>query len=84
MATYVDNHDACTGDMVPTISQFNPYLLSKDNWMQTIVDLGAKYAVLVAKVDPFSANTISISVSWHYSMLVDFCYHPEDYLKGSK
>jgi alpha-L-fucosidase len=57
MATYVDNHDGCAGDMVPTISRFNLYLLSTDNWVQTIVDFGAKYAVLVAKVDSVSPNT---------------------------
>ncbi len=50
MATHVENHDGCTCDMVPSISRFNPYLLSTDNWVETIVDLGAKYAVLVAKV----------------------------------
>ncbi|CAF1259137.1 unnamed protein product [Rotaria magnacalcarata] len=49
MATYVDDHDGCTGDMVPSISLFNPYKLSTNNWAQTMIDLGAKYAVLVAK-----------------------------------
>ncbi len=37
MATYVDNHDGCTGNMVPSISRFNPYILSTDNWIQTVI-----------------------------------------------
>ncbi|CAF3890931.1 unnamed protein product [Rotaria sp. Silwood1] len=49
MATYVENHDGCTGDVVPPISLFNPYRLSTNNWIQTMIDLGAKSAVLVAK-----------------------------------
>jgi alpha-L-fucosidase len=51
MATYVENHDACPRGLVPPASRFNPYLLSTDNWVQTMVDFGAKYAVLVAKVE---------------------------------
>jgi len=51
MATYVENHDACPRGLVPPTSRFNPYLLDTDNWAQTIVDFGAKYAVLVAKVE---------------------------------
>ncbi len=35
---------------IPSPSLFNPYLLSTDNWVQTMIDFGAKYAVLVAKV----------------------------------
>lgn len=42
--------DGCHGQIVPNISLFNPYLLNTDNWVQSIVDLGAKSAVLVAKV----------------------------------
>lgn len=54
MATYVENHDGCTGDRVPPISLFNPYKLNTNNWVQTMLDLGAKYAVLVAKVNTYS------------------------------
>lgn len=62
METYVENHDGCTRGLVPSTSQFNPYLLSTDNWMQTIADYGAKYAVLVAnvKVNFFLMITISL------------------------
>ncbi len=35
---------------IPSPSLFNPYLLNTDNWVQTMVDFGAQYAVLVAKV----------------------------------
>ena len=49
MATYLDNHDGCSGQIVPPISHFNPYKLSTDNWIQTAVDFGARYAVLVTK-----------------------------------
>ncbi|CAF1461859.1 unnamed protein product [Adineta steineri] len=49
LATYIENHDACPQGLVPPTSQFNPYLLSTDNWVQTMMDFGAKYAVLVAK-----------------------------------
>ncbi|CAF4055086.1 unnamed protein product [Rotaria sordida] len=49
MATYVENHNGCTGDIVPPISLFNPYRLNTNNWVQTMIDLEAKYAVLVAK-----------------------------------
>lgn len=35
---------------IPSPSIFNPYLLNTDNWVQTMVDFGAKEAVLVAKV----------------------------------
>ncbi|CAF1121364.1 unnamed protein product [Rotaria sp. Silwood1] len=48
IATYINN-DGCSGQSVPNISLFNPYLLNTDNWVQTMVDFGAKYAVLVAK-----------------------------------
>ncbi len=36
--------------MVPDASLFKPYLLNTDNWVQTMIDFGAVYAVLVAKV----------------------------------
>lgn len=49
MATYISN-DGCTDQIVPDISLFDPYLLNTDNWVQTMVDFGARYAVLVAKV----------------------------------
>ncbi|CAF3627795.1 unnamed protein product [Rotaria socialis] len=48
MATYLSD-DGCTDQIVPNISLFNPYLLNTNNWVQTMVDFGAKYAVLVAK-----------------------------------
>ncbi len=48
IATYLDN-DGCTDQIVPNISLFNPYLLNTNNWVQTMVDFGAQYAVLVAK-----------------------------------
>ncbi len=49
IATYIDA-DGCSGQMVPNISLFNPYMLNTDNWVQTMVDFGAVYAVLVGKV----------------------------------
>jgi hypothetical protein len=49
IATYVDNHDGCSGHMVPPIAHFDPDRLSTDNWIQTAVDFGAQHAVLVAK-----------------------------------
>ena len=49
MATYLDV-DGCTGQMVPNISLFNPSLLNTDNWAKSMLDFGARYAVLVAKV----------------------------------
>ncbi|CAF1177970.1 unnamed protein product [Adineta steineri] len=48
IATYIDV-DGCSGQMVPNITLFNPYLLNTDNWVQTMTDYGAQYAVLVAK-----------------------------------
>ena len=49
LATYIDV-DGCSGQMVPNASLFNPFLLNTDNWVQTMLDFGAKYAILVAKV----------------------------------
>jgi len=49
IATYLNN-DGCTDQIVPNISLFNPYLLNTDNWVRTMTDFGAQYAVLVAKV----------------------------------
>ena len=50
VATYISN-DGCNS--VPTIlpnqTLFDPTLLNTDQWMDTITDLGAKYATLVAK-----------------------------------
>ncbi len=57
IATYIEM-DGCEGQIVPNISLFNPYLLSTDNWVQTMVDFGAKYAVLVAKVRLFFVRFI--------------------------
>ncbi len=53
IATYIDA-DGCSGQMVPNISLFNPYMLNTDNWVQTMVDFGAVYAVLVGKVRIYS------------------------------
>ena len=50
LATYLET-DGCEGQMVPNASLFEPYLLSTDNWVQTMLDFGAVYAVLVAKVN---------------------------------
>ena len=49
LATFIEP-DGCSGQMVPPASLFKPYLLNTDNWVQSIVDFGAVYAVLVAKV----------------------------------
>ena len=49
LATFIDD-DGCSGQMVPNISLFTPYQLNTDNWVQTMLDFGAQYAVLVAKV----------------------------------
>lgn len=52
MASYLPvEYDGCNRDpsLVPDINLFNPSKLNTDNWAQTFVDTGAKYAVLVAK-----------------------------------
>ena len=49
IATYIDG-DGCEGQTVPNITLFNPYLLNTDNWVRTMLDFGAQYAVLVGKV----------------------------------
>lgn len=49
MATYIEQ-DGCDGQIVPNITLFRPDQLNTDNWIQTINDFGAKYAILVAKV----------------------------------
>ncbi len=49
IATYIDI-DGCSDRIVPNITLFNASLLNTDNWVQTMVDFGATYAVLVAKV----------------------------------
>ncbi len=49
LATYLET-DGCSGQMVPDASLFKPYLLNTDNWVQSMIDFGAVYAVLVAKV----------------------------------
>ncbi|OAQ78051.1 alpha-L-fucosidase [Purpureocillium lilacinum] len=50
IATYLDI-DGCNNvpDLVPAVSLFDPTLLNTDQWMDSIVALGAKYATLVAK-----------------------------------
>jgi len=35
---------------IPSPMDFDPVLLNTDNWVQTMIDFGAKGAVLVAKV----------------------------------
>lgn len=49
LATFIDV-DGCSGQMVPNVSLFNPSMLNTDNWVTTMHDFGAAYAVLVAKV----------------------------------
>ena len=49
MATFIDS-DGCSAQTVPNISLFTPGQLNTDNWVQTMLDFGAQYAVLVAKV----------------------------------
>jgi alpha-L-fucosidase len=49
LATYLET-DGCTGQEVPTPALFKPNLLNTDNWVQSMIDFGAQYAVLVAKV----------------------------------
>jgi alpha-L-fucosidase len=52
MASYLPvEYDGCNRNatLVPDINLFNPSILNTDNWVQTFVDVGAKYAILVAK-----------------------------------
>jgi alpha-L-fucosidase len=52
MASYIPvEYDGCNRDpsLVPDIQLFNPSTLNTDNWVQTFNDVGAKYAILVAK-----------------------------------
>ena len=52
IATYLPvSHDGCNGDvtLTPDVSAFNPYLLSTDNWAQSMMAIGARAAVLVVK-----------------------------------
>jgi alpha-L-fucosidase len=52
MASYIPvEYDGCNRNptLVPDIQLFNPSTLNTDNWVQTFVDVGAKYAILVAK-----------------------------------
>ena len=52
MASYLPfDYDGCNrnASMVPDINLFNPSTLNTDNWVQTFVDVGAKFAILVAK-----------------------------------
>lgn len=48
MAT-ADGTEGCTPDVVPDINKFHPDKLNTDQWLQSASDLGAKYAVYVAK-----------------------------------
>jgi len=52
MASYLPvEYDGCNRNatLVPDIKLFNPSILDTDNWVQTFLDVGAKYAILVAK-----------------------------------
>ncbi|CAF3445513.1 unnamed protein product [Rotaria sp. Silwood1] len=52
MASYLPvEYDGCNRNstLVPDIKLFNPSTLNTDNWVQTFMDVGAKYAILVAK-----------------------------------
>lgn len=52
MASYLPvEYDGCNrnSSLVPDIHLFDPALLNTDNWVQTFVDVGAKYAMLVVK-----------------------------------
>ena len=52
MASYIPvEYDGCNRNpsLVPDVQLFNPLTLNTDNWVQTFVDVGAKYAILVAK-----------------------------------
>ena len=52
MASYIDTqYDGCNRvpHLVPPISSFAPTALNTDQWVQSMVDAGATYAVLVAK-----------------------------------
>jgi alpha-L-fucosidase len=52
MASYLPvEYDGCNREptLVPDVNLFNPSTLNTDNWVQTFVDVGAKYAILVAK-----------------------------------
>lgn len=48
MAT-LNGSQGCDVSTVPSISQFNPTKLNVSQWVDSMVDLGAKYAVYVAK-----------------------------------
>jgi alpha-L-fucosidase len=50
IATYI-SIDGCNQvpTLVPNQTLFDPTLINTDQWMDTIADLGAKYATLVAK-----------------------------------
>jgi hypothetical protein len=66
MATYISS-DGCPDQVVPNISLFNPYLLNTDNWVQTMLDFGAQYAVIVAKVRirlSFECLDFLIIIAW--------------------
>ncbi|CAF3139225.1 unnamed protein product [Rotaria sp. Silwood2] len=52
MATFIPfEYDGCNRvpSLVPDINLFNPDTVDTDNWAQTFMDVGAKYAILVAK-----------------------------------
>lgn len=76
LATYLET-DGCVGQMVPSVSLFAPTFLNTDNWAQTMVDFGAQYAVLVAKVISIETSFVNAHLCHQYSMHVVFsCPQP--------
>ncbi len=78
LATFLDS-DGCEGQMVPDVSLFKPSLLNTDNWAQTMIDFGAQYAVLVAKVRIVRlffkiACTLPFCLIYNHSMVVVFIW----------
>jgi hypothetical protein len=78
LATFIES-DGCEGQMVPDVSLFKPSLLNTDNWAQTMIDFGAQYAVLVAKVRIVRlffkiACTLPFCLIYNHSMLVVFIW----------
>ena len=59
---------------IPNPSLFDPYLLNTDNWVQTMIDFGAQYAVLVAKVRFTDEHFLCLLVHI-YSMDPVFSWH---------
>ena len=85
MASYLPvEYDGCNrnASLVPDIHLFNPSILNTDNWVQTFVDVGAKYAILVAKHNcgfttwPTQVRfqlTTNETIHYNYSIIIH-CY----------